>query len=215
MWVKLLRRTVTETFAISIFDFNLINVQEFLIDLSLGIGAFSMTNIDDLLLLTFYFTSNKYRTVQVVSGQFIGIGVLVLISLVGAFLGKLIPSEYLHWLGIFPLLLGIKELIGSIKSQREEEVHGYNVTSAGLLGIAGVTIANGGDNLGVYTPLFARSSATALYVYVFAFTLMTSIWCFLAYKFTSHKKVKSVMVKYGKIIFPYFLLCLGLLILFN
>jgi cadmium resistance protein CadD (predicted permease) len=194
-------------------------VQEFLIDLSVGIGTFSVTNIDDLLLLSFYFTSHKYRPHQIVSGQFVGIATLVLLSLVGTFMGKLIPAEYLRWLGFLPMLLGIKELINGLKKgsekQEQEQLQEMNFNSSGVMGIAGVTIANGGDNLGVYTPLFAKSSYTSLFVYMFVFMGMTAVWCYTAYKFTNHEKIKSLFVKFGKLLFPFFLIGLGLVILFT
>ncbi|HET7643201.1 MAG TPA: hypothetical protein VFK40_06820 [Nitrososphaeraceae archaeon] len=50
--------------------------------LILGISAFVSTNIDDIFLLIVFFSNSlKFPSYQVVIGQYIGIGILVAISI--------------------------------------------------------------------------------------------------------------------------------------
>jgi cadmium resistance protein CadD (predicted permease) len=42
-----------------------------------------------------------------------------------------------------------------------------------------VTFANGGDNIGVYVPVFTITNTAGLITYCAAFLLMVGIWCAL------------------------------------
>ena len=53
----------------------------------LGIAAFVSTNIDDIFLLILFFSNNlKFPPYEVVIGQYIGIGLLVAISIIISFI---------------------------------------------------------------------------------------------------------------------------------
>ena len=81
-----------------------------------------------------------------------------------------------------------------------------------ILAVAGVTVANGGDNLGVYIPMFANSlSAIPLFVLVFA--AMTLVWCLLGHVLVNNKVFGHWIRRYGHKILPVVLILLGLDIL--
>ena len=76
------------------------------------------------------------------------------------------PHEWIRWLGIAPILLGIKHLIDKrVQVQR---------TGSNTLGVAGVTFINGADNIAIYTALFAVSDARKVVV------LIVVLYSFLA-----------------------------------
>ena len=77
-----------------------------------------------------------------------------------------------------------------------------------LLAVAGVTIANGGDNLGVYIPLFANSLA-AIPLFVVVIGLMTLLWCFLGHVLVNNKVFGHWIRRYGHKILPVVLILLG------
>jgi cadmium resistance protein CadD (predicted permease) len=75
--------------------------------------------------------------------------------------------------------------------------------------VASVTIANGGDNLGVYIPLFAASPATVpLYAGVFA--ALTAVWCFLGWWFVTNQVIGGRVRRAGRVLLPYVLIATGL-----
>ena len=83
-----------------------------------SVFAFICTNIDDILILTFIFTANKsVKMHRIVIGKYLGITALVIISLLSAFGLKLLDEKILPFLGIIPILLGVKEIISSIKNK--------------------------------------------------------------------------------------------------
>ena len=46
-----------------------------------------------------------------------------------------------------------------------------------MLTVAAVTLANGGDNIGVYVPVFAATGIGALITYVIVFLPLVAVWC--------------------------------------
>ena len=75
-----------------------------------------------------------------------------------------------------------------------------------------MTIANGGDNLGVYIPLFASDPRmTPLCAAIFAG--MTALWCGLGYWLVHHRSLGEPIRRDGHRISPFILIGLGLYIL--
>ena len=125
--------------------------------LGLAIVLFVSTNVDDLVVLVAFFAHSKFRAGEVVAGQYLGLAVLFVVSAVGALLALVIPNAYLGLLGIFPILIGIRKLIALRHETAEADLPGIG-RSRSIAGVALVTIANGGDNVGVYMPSFAVHS---------------------------------------------------------
>ena len=65
-----------------------------------GVSAFVATNIDDIFVLTLFFSSSNFHKVQVVVGQYLGIGLLVVISSLGSLLALVIPQYIIGLLGL-------------------------------------------------------------------------------------------------------------------
>ena len=180
--------------------------------IGLAVITFVITNIDDLLILSVYFAAPTYRGRNIVVGQFFGIITIILISLTGVVLGNFLSDRWISLLGILPIIVGVKELL----SDEGEESEDISVKQSNLqfLNVALVTIANGGDNIGVYIPLFAslpNPSYVSLYVIVFLF--LTAVLCYFAYYLTNHPKIKHAAETWGHKILPHFLILLGLYIL--
>jgi cadmium resistance protein CadD (predicted permease) len=74
--------------------------------LAIAIAAFASTNIDDLLLLSSLFVDAEFQTLSVIVGQFLGMSLLVLISILAALFTITIPREWIGLLGFAPLFLG-------------------------------------------------------------------------------------------------------------
>ncbi|MGA8046005.1 MAG: cadmium resistance transporter, partial [Dermatophilaceae bacterium] len=83
---------------------------------------------------------------------------------------------------------------------------------AQALAVAGVTLANGGDNLGVYIPLFA-TAPQAIETYVAVFAVMTVAWCALGYAIVNNPLIGSRIRRHGHVLLPVVLISLGLYIL--
>jgi cadmium resistance protein CadD (predicted permease) len=189
----------------------------FLTDISIGTAVFASTNIDDLFLLAAYFANPLVRHRAIVDGQFLGIGALTLASVLAAVFALALPEGWVALLGLVPLLLGIRALL-ALRSTEDELAEADTVQSnargwiAQALSIAGVTIANGGDNIGVYVPLFTNA-IESIVTYVLIFAVLTGLWCALGYALVSHRVLGTVIKRYGHLALPFVLMALGLYIL--
>jgi cadmium resistance protein CadD (predicted permease) len=189
--------------------------------IGVGIVLFATTNIDDILLLSAFFADRTLRPRAVVIGQFAGIGVLTLASAVAALLALAIPDGWIALLGLAPLALGIRGLHDLWQSRDASdpdaehlhaEARAERATHSQWIAVALVTIANGGDNLGVYIPLFSRGLAWVP-VYAAVFAVMTALWCGAGYWFVHHPILGARIRKYGHMALPFVLIGLGLYIL--
>ena len=173
--------------------------------------AFASTNIDDIFVLTLFFsqTSRGFRSAHIVAGQYLGFSGLVVISLVGFFGGRVLPREWVGLLGFVPIFVGIRRWI----HRHDPPVRVKLSATASTTTVASVTFANGGDNIGVYTPLFASSDASQLIVTLLTFYVLLAVWCFVGYAITHPPAVARVLGRYGHIVVPFVLVGLGIYII--
>lgn len=185
---------------------------------AIGVAAFVATNIDDIFVLMMFFSLLTFPVRQVVLGQYIGIGLLITISALGSLIALVVPAYVVGLLGIIPIAIGIKNLVEirkKDKSPSRQVVHDKkNKSYLSFLAVAAVTFSNGGDNIGVYIPLFSKyntvSQITALAA---VFIAMTAVWCVAAYYFVNHPLVASRIRHTGNIVLPFVLIGLGIYIL--
>lgn len=192
----------------------------------LGLAVFTTTNIDDILLLSAFFADPALGARAVVVGQFAGIGLLTTVSAVAALLALAVPPGWIALLGLAPLALGLRglyELFAARGGDRAEGVdEGLHAQTAAAeasshshwIAVALVTIANGGDNLGVYIPLFSRE-LTYIPVYASVFAVMTAVWCLAGYWLVNHRLLGARIRQYGHVALPFVLVALGIHILWD
>lgn len=189
--------------------------------LGIAVVVFASPNVDDVFLLAAFFADRHLRARSVVLGQFLGIGALVIASAAAAWASLAVPEGYTALLGAVPLALGLRKLWGlrragsatdSDDDVRVSEERVERRTHSQVLAVAGVTVANGGDNLGVYIPLFARDPALVP-IYAMVFAMMTGLWCFVGYRLVQHRVIGMQLRRYGHVALPIVLIMLGLWIL--
>jgi len=180
-----------------------------------SIIAFASTNIDDLFILTLFFGDKKSNATNIYLGQYLGIITLIVLSMAGSLLGHFMDSRYIGLLGLFPIYLGVKQLIGLLKNENEaaSAENEKQDVKTGILTIATVTIANGGDNIGTYIPLLTALTPADRAIMIFIFLLMVFIWLTMARYLSNHPVLAKGIEKYGHIITPVVLCLLGLFIL--
>ena len=180
---------------------------------ALAVTVFAATDVDDLFVLLSFFADRKFRTFQVVAGQYLGFATLVAISLVASLVSLVLAPAYVGLLGLFPILMGLKKLYDAWRGTGDDEI---DVPAAGLgnvLAVAAVTVANGGDNIGIYTPLFATSTRAEIGIIVLVFAVMVAIWLVFAHWLVNHPALGAPIRRYGHWLVPFALMAIGLSIL--
>jgi cadmium resistance protein CadD (predicted permease) len=187
-------------------------LHELLGSIVLAIGLFASTNIDDLFVLLGLFSDPRYRRSDIVKGQYAGIAILFGVSVAASLISLVIAPEYIGLLGLAPIAIGLKRLL-ELRREGAEEAGAAVNSSANIVAVAAVTVANGGDNIGIYTPLFAIRPAVDIAIIAIVFVAMTAAWLFAAYRLTVHPRLSAPIRRYGPRVVPLVLIGLGIMIL--
>jgi len=94
-----------------------------------------------------------------------------------------------------------------------DQLENKRPSAASVLTVAAVTFANGGDNIGIYVPLFASSDLSALLLTLTTFAVLIAVWCVAAYYLGNHPAVKRIVDRYGHVLVPFVLIGLGIYII--
>ncbi|MFF0318678.1 cadmium resistance transporter [Micromonospora sp. NPDC005252] len=172
--------------------------------------VFAATDIDDIVILTLFFvaarTTGRPRTWQIVAGQYLGIGALALASAVIAAGLLVVPDPWTGLLGLLPIALGVRALRGSDDDEPTTVV-------TGTLGVAGVTIANGADNVAVYVPVFRALGPGDSAVFLLVFVVLVGLWCAAAAWLGGHRRVVRLVERAGHWLVPTIFVAIGVVIL--
>lgn len=182
--------------------------------LALAIGLFVSTNLDDLFVLLGFFSDPKFKPRQVAVGQLLGIAALYAASVAASRLALVIAPAYVGFLGVLPIVIGLKKIreLRQDDAAEEDEPHAQG-GRWNVLSVAAVTIADGGDNLSVYIPVFATRTGPELAVIGGVFAAMTLAWLAGAFWLTSHRTLGAPIRRHGHRVVPFVLVGLGCYIL--
>ncbi len=198
-------------------------MNELLTAISTGMTAFTATNLDDILILLLFFSQVNavFRRRHIVFGQFLGFPALVLARLPG-FFGRLIfPPDWIGMLGLLPIAIGLSRLLNpetddsEAEAELEQSENSFfsSFLSPQTYSVAAVTVANGGDNIGIYVPLFASNTLESLAVILAVFFAMVGVWCYAAYRLIQMRAIADTLTRYGNQLVPFVLIGLGMAIL--
>ncbi|MEH2419747.1 MAG: cadmium resistance transporter [Nostoc sp.] len=196
-----------------------------------GIIAFIATNIDDIIILLIFFSQVdvNFRRRHILLGQYLGFTAIIIASLPGFFGGLVVQREWIGLLGLLPIAIGLQQLIyrkaetttvQTVSSDFSQSTPTNPVLSFILsvlhpqtYKVAAVTLANGGDNISIYIPLFAGHDLASLEVILSIFFVMVGVWCAIAYFLSRQPTIAYILSRYGKAIVPFVLIGLGLFIM--
>ena len=186
---------------------------------AIAVVAFASTNIDDIFLLLGFFSDREFRAREVVIGQFLGMATLFGVSVIASLVSLILPAEYLRLLGLAPMFIGARKLFqlwrGREANEGEPETDRRGRGRLRPIAVAAITIANGGDNIGVYAALFAGKSACQLLAMALVFAMMTAAWCAIGHWLVGHPTLGAPIRRHGHWIVPFVLMAIGGLILFG
>lgn len=187
-----------------------------------AIGVYISTSIDYLIILIILFaqlSQNKQKW-HIYAGQYLGTGLLVGASLVAAYVVNFVPEEWMvGLLGLIPIYLGIRfAIVGEDAEEEEEEIiERLEQSKANQLfwTVTLLTIASGGDNLGIYIPYFASLDWSQPLVALLVFVIGIIIFCEISRVLSSIPLIFETIEKYERIIVPLVFILLGLYIMYE
>ena len=167
-----------------------------LVILGAAATVYVATNIDNFLVLLAFFAHDGYTDAETVLGHFLGIGLLVAASLLGARAALLMPTPAVGLLGLVPLGLGLRRLLAGSGAGPVTNAPDRRPRVGRTLAVAGAAIGNGGDNVAAYVPFFAVLSSVELAGSLAAFAILTGLWCLAARALVAHP-VSGLIVRRG------------------
>jgi cadmium resistance protein CadD (predicted permease) len=176
---------------------------------------FAVTNVDDILFLALYFGrahGDRAAERRIVLGQYVGFCGILAVSLLTAFGVGLLPEATIAYLGLIPIALGIRAGVEVFRHRNDNAV-ATPALGTGTTTVAAITFSNGGDNIGVYVPVFATVGAATTTIYVAVFMLMVAVWCFAGRYFATRPAIARILARWGHIVLPVVLITIGTLIL--
>lgn len=173
-----------------------------------GCISFVATNIDDIFILTALFSqpTSTPRKAYIVTGQYLGMCALIILSAVGAVGALIIPKTCMGFLGVVPIYMGVKMFYFKDKEIRIQRSVFINPNTYKVMLIM---IGNGVDNLSVYIPLFMQGHWFYKSVLASIFLILTGVWCWIAYKTVQNPWMERFIKKYGHRALPIILIGIG------
>jgi cadmium resistance protein CadD (predicted permease) len=183
-----------------------------------AVVLFAATNADDIVVLTVLSISSRAegrpRRWHIWAGQYAGFAVLIGVSLAAAAGLALVPLHWLWPLGLLPLGLGLARLVTAIRAHRSGQRASPAVVT-GLTGVIGITLANGGDNLSAYIPVFRTSSAATIAVIVAVFMAGVGVYCLASTRMAGHRAVIQAVQRWGQWAIPVVFIVIGFYIFYK
>lgn len=192
-----------------------------------AVGLFAATNVDDLVIVTVLFLTansrrgeagiggprrpdaNGLRVWHVWVGQYVGIAVLVLAS-VGVAAGlRLVPDRWIGLLGLVPFGLGLYALVRTIRNGDDGRPP---APARGIASVAALTVANGGDNVAVYAPVFRAIGWSGTVVSIVVFAAGVAGLCAVGMWLASRRPIVATLERWGNWIVPIVFMAIGVAI---
>lgn len=180
-------------------------------------GLFAVTNIDDIVVLALFFAQaagHRGGTARIVAGQYLGFAGILVAALAAAFGASFLPESIRPYFGLLPLLLGLRAAWRVWRGDDDDDDQpSSNGGGPNVLTVAAVTFANGGDNIGVYVPVFVTAGNARLALYAVVFLTLVAVLCDAGKFLATRAPIARVLSRWGHLLLPIMLMVLGVVIL--
>ena len=182
-----------------------------------AIGLFIATNIDDIIVLSLFFARGAGRsgtTAKIIAGQYLGFGAILATAVIVALGARsFLPESFIPYFGLIPLALGLRAAWQSWRGKDDDDDEQVTGKPISVMTVAAVTFANGGDNIGVYVPIFVTVGAVGIIAYSGVFLLLVAGLVLVARYVATRKPIAAILERWEHVLFPLVLIGLGIFIL--
>ena len=105
-------------------------------------------------------TEKSKNIFQIIIGQYLGLGILIILSILGSIGTHFFPGKCIGLWGFLPLFLGLRTLILYCGKKSDEDFQHTMQIPLHIPMIMFLTLSNGADNIAVYIPLFSSCTAS-------------------------------------------------------
>jgi len=175
--------------------------------------GFAATNLDSLLLLVSLLAERGAGRRSVITGYGLSVAVVLVIAWLAAQAGDWIPPRLVNLLGLVPIAMGLRGLLGLWRGSDGDEVPRAALTGTSSVALLMLSVSS--DNFGVFVPLFAETPRTLDPVILGAALVTALTWIVLALWLSRVPKLRVLFARWGPPIVPFLLISMGIYILFD
>lgn len=140
-------------------------------------------------------------------------------SLIAAYLLHFIPDDWLiGLLGVIPIYLGVHYVMSDTEEPKKEDLLERIETQNSqwlLWTVTFITLASGGDNLGIYIPYFTSLTSQEILIVILVFSGSISVLCYVCERLAHISFIAVILEKCEKFIVPLVFVGLGIYILYK
>jgi cadmium resistance protein CadD (predicted permease) len=184
----------------------------------LVITGFIATNIDNLLLLVVLLGANTGRRPAVLAGYFVSGIVVMGAALLGLVIGSALGAGLVGYLGLLPLLMGIRLLYLNWRQSpvvEPEDSLDVKVGPAVWLSTFVLMVSNSGDSIALFLPLLAESNRASLVLIVMVYALMVLLWGGFSYLISAQESLARRIESRAESIVPWIMILVGVYVLMD
>ena len=161
------------------------------------------TSIDEIpiLFLMYRRTNNRGKGRVITLSYFFGTLLLVTVGILGALGLRMIQAKWLvGFIGLVPLVSGIKILLQGYDEAEEEAVASANQYNRLWVQVLAITIGLGADDLGVYIPLFTTLDTLEILLMLLIFIIGTAMLCLISFQMSRINWLSGLIERFERFI---------------
>lgn len=180
-----------------------------------AVGTFAVTNIDDLVVLALLFGRARAEpgaSRRVWVGQYTGFVAILVLAIAASAGLRLLDDGALAYLGLVPLALGVAAGVEAWRHRGDED-EDRSPRALTVAQVAAITVANGGDNLGVYVPVFTATDTAGVVVHGAVYLTLVAVWCAAGQWLATRPATARALDRWGDVVVPVVFVAIGVSIL--
>jgi len=183
--------------------------------IALGVAGFVATSGDNLVILLGLYGGRTYRSRDVFVGYVGAVGLVVVVGRLAAALAHQAPSGLIGYLGVVPLVLGVKQLFDLGRRRGLHETQSVRPPSSwsGASAVALITLAASADSLVTFAAIFADTRPPLGLVVLAAAVLTAAALAVAARRLVKYTNLGRKLSQIGPYVLPFLLIAIGLFIL--
>jgi cadmium resistance protein CadD (predicted permease) len=193
-------------------------MDDILLAVTVSFMAYASTSIDNLFLLVTLSLHPKYGVAKVRQGYLLAVLVMIGICLLFAQGIQQLPAEFIPYIGLVPLGLGMLELWQLIRRSKSKDITTPDIArgeGGSFLTIMLIMFTHSWDSIAVLAPLLSDTRPGLIGWMGASILTAAAILTFGAQKTVGHAKIRSLLERYAPKILPFLLIGVGLYILTN
>ncbi|MBG9981363.1 cadmium resistance transporter [Facklamia sp. DSM 111018] len=170
------------------------------------------TSVDEIaVLFMFYHKQNKQASRHLVTFLYLlASSILTLMAIITTLgIQLFIPQNWMGWLGILPILLGLQDCFSI------EEAQPVIVKGKSIFTMLSTFFALGMDDIMMYVPVLSNNSVSNWWPLLLAFLLVALLICYLALELVRFKQLTGYLDQYENQLEGTILIMVGLRILWQ